>query len=163
MIHYILTFVNITNIQRLRYQLIHRCRAQLRLCVCDRYGGEWNRTGAGASATVRAQVGIGWGPRAGRRRLRECFFFFSIISLPPSHKLMSSPPSAYPIVNARATLRARHQVRRSVLFELRRYSSTTLRPLAPQHHPTRPFALTSFARAALPSCRLIKVNIFMVR
>ncbi|KAJ7489617.1 hypothetical protein B0H11DRAFT_1058968 [Mycena galericulata] len=44
-LHYILTFVNITNIRRLRYQLrlIHRCRAELRLCVCDRYGGEWNR------------------------------------------------------------------------------------------------------------------------
>ncbi|KAJ7501395.1 hypothetical protein B0H11DRAFT_2188973, partial [Mycena galericulata] len=44
-LHYILTVVNITNIRRLRYQLrlIHRCRAELRLCVCDRYGGEWNR------------------------------------------------------------------------------------------------------------------------
>ncbi|KAJ7451431.1 hypothetical protein B0H11DRAFT_2246299 [Mycena galericulata] len=136
MIHYILTFVNITNIQRLRYQLIHRCRAQLRLCVCDRYGGEWNRD----------------------RRGRECDSTGA-----SGNRMGASSGAAYPIVNARATLRARHQVRRSVLFELRRYSSTTLRPLAPQHHPTRPFALTSFARAALPSCRLIKVNIFMVR
>ncbi|KAJ7432204.1 hypothetical protein B0H11DRAFT_2261003 [Mycena galericulata] len=44
-LHYILTFVNINNIRRLRYQfrLIHPCRAELRPCVCDRYGGEWNR------------------------------------------------------------------------------------------------------------------------
>ncbi|KAJ7488667.1 hypothetical protein B0H11DRAFT_2278437 [Mycena galericulata] len=37
-----LTFVNITNIRPLRHQfrLCRRCRAQLHLCVCDRYGAK---------------------------------------------------------------------------------------------------------------------------
>ncbi|KAJ7482114.1 hypothetical protein B0H11DRAFT_2232710 [Mycena galericulata] len=51
-IHHTLTFVNITYIRRPRHhpRLSHCCRAQLRLCVCDRYRG--TGTGAGASATV---------------------------------------------------------------------------------------------------------------
>ncbi|KAJ7443066.1 hypothetical protein B0H11DRAFT_2345577 [Mycena galericulata] len=160
-LHYILTFVNITNIRRLRYQLrlIHRCRAQLRLCVCDRYGGEWNRDRRGRECD---RYGRTWEWDGGLERgvgvcVSASSFFPSIISLPPSHKLTGSPPSTSPIVNARATLRARHQFLTSPPFI---YDTPAARTSTSSNSSIR---ADLSRRAALPSCRLIKVNIFMVR
>ncbi|KAJ7500180.1 hypothetical protein B0H11DRAFT_801300 [Mycena galericulata] len=95
------------------------CRAELRLCVCDRFGGEWDRDRRGRECDGYGRT-CEWDGGL-ERGVGVCVsassFFPSIISHSPSHKLTGPPPSTSPILNARATLRALHQVRRSVLFE----------------------------------------------